>query len=206
MRGVLVQHGSGDCVQLLAAAEPWHRAYCLKHDYEGLFDRDTEAPHRHPVWNKLVLLLRTMNAWPSVQHFFVLDADALIVNKEIELAEALPADADIALIVRENYVNSGFVAIRNSEKVRDWLTDLFVAGPLQNCNHGIDARMFEMIRKETCPVKVHALGSEWNYFETYGAGIRSVTCTRAEAHIVAWHGQTRDVALKAMQQKIGELS
>ena len=205
MRGVLIQHGSGECAVLLAAAERWHRAYCAQHDYELLCNYNLEVPNRHPVWNKIALLLGTMNAWPSVPFMFLLDADALIKHKEVALEKALGAEYEVALVVGEGYANSGFIAMRNSEKVRDWFQALYLAGPLKECNQCVDGRLFEMIKDEKCPVKVQSLGSEWNYFDKYGNGPRPVSCERNEAHIVAWHGQTRDVALKAMMNELGEL-
>ena len=206
MRGVLIQHGSGICVPLLAAAEPWHRRYCAQHDYESLFNYDFEpARDLHPVWNKIALLLSTMHEWPAVPLMFVLDADALIVHKDVKLEDAIGTE-DIGLVRGDNYVNSGFMVTRNTEKTRVFWNSVYEAGPVAQYNHGIDARLFMMLHEESCPVTVKKLGSEWNYFERFGNGPRIVTCEKKDAHIQAWHGQDRKSVLAEMQKLLGELN
>lgn len=203
MEVVLLQYASGACEPLLDVSRKWHQVYCERHGYGYLTCRHVYDNERNPVWNKLAFLLEFLRDWPHVENVVLLDADALIVNADAQLTEALPSTKQLALLFK-HFCNSGTMVMRNCPEVLDLFEKVWER-PLVTPNDLIDAQLFHVLCQGMVKVKFADIGSKWNFFEYYHGGKRETDCKRDDANILAWHGQDRNAAAAEMRQIVDSL-
>ena len=85
--------------------------YCQRHGYAHVAACENLEPARHPVWSKMKLLLRHL---PEFDWMLWLDADALIVNRDITLESFVDSSADLIVTADHNGLNAGVFLLRNS--------------------------------------------------------------------------------------------
>lgn len=87
---ILLQHGSNGHEECLYIALAAHRRYCEAHDIDyQATGGDYPLGGRHPMWTKVHLIRGALKR--GYQKVIWLDADALIVDIETDLRDAVPA-------------------------------------------------------------------------------------------------------------------
>ena len=113
-----------------------NKEYCKKYNYDIIKSSEVKLPHRKPHWERLPLLLDTLNT-NKYDYVMWIDADACFnfnSNKTIEklIIENLNKDIifsrDIPSIWKdEKDINSGVIILKNTKYVKDlikfWYTD-----------------------------------------------------------------------------------
>ena len=119
---VLIQHASGPYVRLLQEFAPWYEPYC---DRWGM-DYVCYTPDRpmteyqsvpHPMgimWERYTYIMRAMEK--GYDYIFYLDADAVIVDRGIDLRAALPDNAWLGMGHEGNWFQAGVQYIRVNQK------------------------------------------------------------------------------------------
>ena len=102
--------------------------YATKHNYDLYFPSKSLAPHRHPVWSKILALEKALNTG-KYDWVFWTDADVLFLNQEVKLEDLLkdiPDDKD--LIISKDYfsgLNAGNFFLRNTPWTRNLLKEIW---------------------------------------------------------------------------------
>jgi hypothetical protein len=94
MRKVLCSIGHGAHAPLLALSRPTFERYAERHGY-ALEIRDEVDPSRPAAWSKIALLLELV---PNYELLVWIDADALVVDPELDIADALPTGRELGLV------------------------------------------------------------------------------------------------------------
>jgi hypothetical protein len=141
MRKALVSFGTGDAAKPLAVAMPTYERYARRHGYDLIIPDSPFCYGRPPAWGKVPLLQHVLKT-----HDFVLwiDADALIVDDNVDIEAVIPTDAYQAFaIVRDPASNeqgspcTGVWALRSSERTQRLLAEGWAQDDL------VDARWWE---------------------------------------------------------------
>ncbi len=206
MRNILLQYARGQQHEaLLDCCRSWNRDYCARHDIDyvvhGVADVDTgKFDYKACAFFDYVAFLGDVSDGEIVANIGV---DMLIVKPDINIMDAL-GDADIVVHGDKHFCNEGFIVCRNSEKVRMALTTVIALGPMDNVRTDISYRVHEVLAGSN--VNVKRLGSEWNWYDTFGAAKVPVTCHEDQAIIRGWHGGPHSIRLEKMQKKLSEIA
>jgi hypothetical protein len=188
LNSFLVQHGSGHCAEYLHITAPLHRAYAKQFDFEFVanFEKVDPAPFsansEGQVW-----FANFLNELPENAFVGYADADVIIKKKE-DLRNGLMAGCEFAILGSGvwGWLNGGVIFLRNTQAVRNFYKEVLkFIDPL--CNQ-TDMSLNKLL--PASGLKYAFFSHKWNYFPTYGGGIRGCTidCTEEEAVIRAWHG------------------
>ena len=121
-RKALITFGTGRHAELLALSMPTFAAYAERHGYEIVVGTGEEAAGRPPPWAKVPLLRRTL-----ADHDLALwlDADAAVVDAELDIADVLEPEAFQALAEHETpqgrTPNTGVWLMRAGDDARAFL-------------------------------------------------------------------------------------
>lgn len=120
-------------------AFPMNLAYCLRHGYDYRVVHHDVATHA-PTWGKVIYGLQALREHDLAAQgganqpndgglLFILDADAVVVNKDIPL-EAIADTTKAAVMVCENgpnggaHLNAGALLLRRNRAALDFLTEV----------------------------------------------------------------------------------
>ena len=98
-------------------------AYATKHNYALINASELIDVQRPPAWSKILAVQDAMSS--GCDWVFWMDADALIMNSDIQLEEILPSNPDAHLVITQdiNGFNAGMWLIRNSPWATDFLRE-----------------------------------------------------------------------------------
>jgi hypothetical protein len=137
---------------------------------------------------------------PNEAFIGYMDADVIVKNPTVDIREGLRDGDEIALLGSLMWLNSGVVFLKNTQALRAYFNE-FLKENKEN-NNEIDVKLNRKLR--TSGLRYSFFGHKWNYFPTYGGGIRGCTldCTEAEAIIKAWHGFDQQTVLTEIDKTI----
>src|SRR5688500_7505644 len=93
-RQVIASLATGRHRRLLALSAPTFEAYARCWQWDLVLSTEQLAPERPPSWAKIVLVRDLLERYETV---LWLDADAIVVDLERDIATVLDADADLYL-------------------------------------------------------------------------------------------------------------
>lgn len=175
MKKVLCTLGIGPHEELLEIVRPTFEAYATRHGYDFVFETGSLDPTRPAPWSKIVLIQRLLRSYDLV---LWIDADAVIVDGSIDIADALPKRATFGLVAHETpegpeIPNSGVVLIRSSRKARRFLDRVWGRTEFMNHKWWENAAILELlgytleppvtlVRAERDREMFHFLDPRWN--------------------------------------------
>ena len=111
------------------------QAYCDQHGYDFIFTDQLLDPSRPIAWSKVQLILQVMDD-PQYEWIFWSDADSLITNMAIPVANMIDDDYDMIISWDDAWstVSTGQFLIRNCEWSRQLLLNAYARTEL--INHG----------------------------------------------------------------------
>jgi hypothetical protein len=119
--------GAGPHAALLEVSGPTFAAYARRHGYELITSTESD-PQRPPAWAKVPLLREAVGSYELV---LWIDADAVIVDGERDIADELEPDRELALVRHRRgdqlIPNTGIMLMRGSDFVRELLDTLWGA-------------------------------------------------------------------------------
>lgn len=204
----LLQMGSGYCGNMLKHVAPWHEAYCKQHymtycPHVGSWPcRTVGHKPRRPEWQKLPFILHWMNQASADDVLIYLDTDAVIVRPEVNLADVLPSDCDMAMAkahyCKSEFYNCGVIVLRNNRVTRDLLQTSDEMGPGIGLHAHDEGRINKLI-KDGHEVKIYDLPGEYN-------ACNYTNFDPARVVVQAWHGIPRDTAERRVKETVWQLS
>jgi hypothetical protein len=119
--------GAGPYAALLEISCPTFAAYAHLHGYELITSTESD-PRRPPAWAKVPLLREAVGSYELV---LWIDADAVIVDGERDIADELEPDRELALVRHRRgdqlIPNTGIMLMRGSDFARELLDTLWGA-------------------------------------------------------------------------------
>ncbi len=206
MRSVLLQYARGQQHEaLLDCCRARNRDYCARHDIEYVIHGAEDVDVGKFDYKACALLDYIAYLEGVIDGVVVanIGVDMLIVKPEVNIMDVL-GDADICVHGSDVFCNEGFIVSRNSTAVRATLTKIRVLGPVNAVKTDISYRAHEILKAAS--VKVKRVGSEWNWYDTFGAAKVPVTCAEDDAIVRGWHGGPHSIRLEKMQNKLSELA
>lgn len=94
---ILLQCAMGDHIPLMELTRERHEAYARAHGMDYLCHIGPKQSERHPCWDKIPILLEVLRHGRH-REIFWLDADALIVDMQRDLREALPEGCWLGMV------------------------------------------------------------------------------------------------------------
>lgn len=217
----LIQHGIGPQEALIKLAQPWHQSIADKQGWQYITDTvsDSTASEQRPAaWARFGLIAEY---WCSADIIWWLDADALIVDKNIDLTwpssvpelfgmdktgncgvlwiktvpEAYPMIFELASMSAEERTIRMSAAMRARPDVRAHRPTQ-ATGPL-------DMIVSEQPAKHLVPT--YYFGGEWNFWRR-AAALTEANGVCAPVKIRAWHGEQNMQRWRKMQAVVDELT
>lgn len=150
----------------------------------------------------LVAFIQTLKNLYDGYTAILMDADMINVNPQmkVELGEN-----DMIVHGNEYFSSCGFLAVKNSEKVRAFFDKVLSDGKLRETMPDISARLHNNILEQS-ELKVTHLDDRWNWYDMYFGCAKPVTHPRHEAINVAFHGLSMSKRIAAMQTLAKEIA
>lgn len=190
---ILIQHACGPMADCLLAVLGHHERYAKRHDM--VYGWTTEPGD---VWTRFSLLAEALASRKSGELVFWLDADAVVVNPERDLSDALgPDDVAGAGVMPGEWIHTGVLYLRAVPSVEAWMRRCWAA---RTSDTGLDgfpvlavARVFNEQRNG---VPVKRLGRHWNEWTgAKGSGTENTV-------VRAFHALPRDNKLAAIKRTL----
>ena len=105
-------------------------AYAALHGYDVVLCTEFLAPERPPSWSRIPLIQALLDEYELVVW---IDADAMLVEVGVDIADELPPGAELGLVEHRWYggerrsANAGVMALRSTEWTRALLARLWAA-------------------------------------------------------------------------------
>src|SRR5262249_6806351 len=132
MQKALVSFGTDDAAKTLAVAMPTFVDYARRHGYDLMTDVPMAFDRPHS-WLKVPLLQQILERYDFV---LWLDADAIIVDAEVDIETVVPRDAFQAFVVMDNGAGAGpclgVWALRSGDRSRRFLREVWAQEHLVN--------------------------------------------------------------------------
>jgi len=187
---VLVQHGVGQCAEMIRVTAPYHRRYCAFHgvDYHADFGQRRRIGESL-FMEKIVLLLNVLKDYDLGTIVAWLDADTLIVNPAINLRDGLPQPCNLALLRQPDGVfNTGVMLIRADPVTIRFFEAIQSLGGISYKNtHHDEGRvnwLLDNVLPTTTGICVKDLPDAWNLWS-----INKDKQDVGAPFIRAWHGE-----------------
>lgn len=202
MKAYLVQHGSDKCAAYLQLTAPLHREYARQFGFEFIehYEKVDPSPFSKNSEGQ-VWFFNLLNSLPEGAFAAYADAD-VIIKKKVDLREGLVGGNVLSLLGSHSFgwLNCGVIFVCNTTKVRNFFSTLSKnVDPEYNL---IDVNMNKML--PTSGLNYSFFSHKWNFFPTYGGGVRGCTldCTEEEAVIRAWHGFDAETVVSELSKTI----
>lgn len=132
---ILVAQFYTDNVRYGEYAEKINRAYCEKHNYQYIVEKDSVkiragVPDRHPTWYKPILIKECFEQY-NPDWILFLDIDAIFSDFNTKIDEFIDTDYNIIAsddIGHHSDFNAGVLLIKNSEESLEFLNTWFSSG------------------------------------------------------------------------------
>jgi galactosyl transferase GMA12/MNN10 family len=119
--------GAGPHAALLEISRPTFADYARRHGYELITSTESD-PARPPAWAKVPMLREAVDDYERV---LWIDADAVIVDGESDIAAELEPERDLALVRHrrgdESIPNTGVMLMRGGDFARELLDALWAS-------------------------------------------------------------------------------
>ncbi len=179
-KAILLQQASGEHVALLDLIRSHHARYAERHRMEYRCVYGLQQAERAPVWDKILLILNALREEPPVEWLFWVDSDAIIMDFNRDLREALCDHGELGMVIHPNpyHFNAGALYMRNTPRLIGYFEKVWAKWPI---NHGWEEQesMNRVLLDEWFD-GFQPLPAAWN--STYGVN-------EADRPVVrAWHG------------------
>lgn len=193
---------------MLKHVSEWHQSYANRHNmiyvaHIGSWPmRSLGRRGRVLEWQKPPFILHWLDQSNAGDILTYLDTDAVVVQPNVDLSEALPPDHDIAMAkaryAKNDYYNNGVMVIRNNRVTRDLFQQMDEMGPGIGLLAHDEGRMNKLIH-DGHEIVVSDLPGEYN----------ACKYTRFDPEriiVQAWHGIPRDTAERRVKETVWRLS
>jgi len=206
---VLCSLGVGAHQDLLTLAKPSFVDYANRHDYDLVLETQPLDHTRPPAWSKVLMIQRLLARYRAVVW---IDCDAMIVDPELDVLDAVPRRATIGLVAHrtsegDQIPNLGLIVVRSNRRARAffhllWQQTAFVhhqwwenAAALALFGYTTQAPV-ELVAPSRYLHLVHFLDGGWNSLSILPA---------PHPRIVHFAGQTHEVRLREMTRLAAQL-
>lgn len=208
---LIVQHGIGDCAELLRLSAAHHAAYATRHNHTLIQDMSQRCPERRAYWEKLPMLLHVLTRLNDGHLLAWLDADCLIVDPDVNIFAGFSADIAMTTVsypgIPEHF-NTGVILLKNSPKIRELLQHAFAAWP-NDVPMNAHPKHDELAINEAIVffnkfrlhggVSVAVLPPEMNCWKHNQKNAQNPV-------IRAWHGMPNDTVRKRMAEELEKIA
>ena len=211
----LVQHGCGDCGEMLKITRPYHEKVCKAHGVGYLpYLGAIPINKGRAEWMKLKLLNHLLPRLPEDCNVIWMDADAVWTLPQENLFDAFKAYNVTHLGMVKCYYrrkwryNTGVMLIKNNQQTRDFLKLCYDMGPGIGMPAHDEGRINHEIDYGKHPITVVELPHKYNLCK-YNLVVDNAQNRREvnmrpikDAVIKAWHGTPRDTAIKRIREEM----
>jgi hypothetical protein len=163
-RVLVIQQGDSRCGEMLELTVKRHMAYARKHNMEFWCQMGRVQSERPPVWDKIILLQQALRK--NYNLVVWIDADAMIVNLNVDLREALSEFSHVGLCRYEGkwrdrgwHHNAGVIFVRNGPLAGKFFDEVWNSGPSDHVWQEQD-RIMDLAEKH--PGVLQTIDSRWN--------------------------------------------
>lgn len=180
---ILLQHGVGNCAELLRVSRKRHQEYCDKFGIQFVQDFEVRHPERLPYWEKIPLIQSYLD---TTDVLLWVDADALIVQ-DVDLSRILTCDLAMAKARKHGreWFNTGVMFIRNTPEMFALLSDAWDRWP-NDVAYNEHPKHDEKAINDACSergITVQVLDAKYNSWKNNAVN---------NPVIKAWHGEPDD--------------
>ena len=190
--GILVQHAFGaEYERMLRIGSPSTQKWCFEQGWTHipLTDQVYPAPFGYSSVG-LIAFTHYLLKICIGEEAALMDVDMLNVKSRERISGLLKAN-DLVVHGNQNFSSCGFMAVRNTGKVREFLLKVLTDGRARDTNDDISARLHLNLmeeKKKPDGLKFTHLDDRWNWYDKYFGCEKLVTHPRGEAINVAFHG------------------
>ncbi len=187
-KAILLQHGAEGQEKLLETVRPWHQAYCDRHGIEYRTSTERIVPKRAAAWDKVTLIATALQE--NYEFVFWLDGDAVVVEPEVDLRDALENGAELGMVDYDRggtyrRWNSGAMYIRHTGGCQVFFQLLEQSWP--GPGHHEELEVNRLLEHMGEYMNFAALSDKWNWGARVNDGSWPV--------VLGFHGQA-DAAAK----------
>lgn len=204
---VLCSLGVGNHVELLEIAARSFYPYAERFGYDVVLSHELLALDRPASWSKLLLVRRLLDDYETV---LWVDADAVIMRHDVDVAALLPDAATLAVVAHATpegaeFPNAGVFLCRSNRTARRLLADMWASTEFVHHKWWENAALLKLLGyRPNAPVElvhpteyrsaVHFLPTEWNSLPVLRQPDGRIKHYAGLNHAERYAGMTRDVA------------